>query len=180
MRAVLYLGQALHGVGQHHAALKYLTEARQIHADINYHRELESLITSINAGLVSDAPSPEAESLTDHSESPDQTVVPALTPVPDDVYPSIDKSHAICIGPADRIALGYMEVNSGKYDAAIDSFSQLVQTDCETYLALCGRGSAFALKHDFDAAIADFTRAIEYDDSKADAYKRRGQVTHYG
>ncbi|KAG4987764.1 hypothetical protein JHK85_030747 [Glycine max] len=42
--------------------------------------------------------------------------------------------------------------------------------------ALIGRGTAYAFKRELDAAMADFSKAIEFNPSAGEAWKRRGQA----
>ncbi|KAG6545276.1 hypothetical protein Mapa_013389 [Marchantia paleacea] len=75
-----------------------------------------------------------------------------------------------------RIARGIAEVNSGKYDKAVDIFTQLDKENIGSTSALIGRGTAYAFQRKLDLAIADFSKAIELDPKALEAWKRRGQA----
>jgi tetratricopeptide (TPR) repeat protein len=75
-----------------------------------------------------------------------------------------------------RIAVGYLFVNTGNYPAAISFFTQMLKDNPAILAAYLGRGSAYALSGDFDSGIRDFTSAIQRDPKCADAWKRRGQT----
>eukprot|EP01104_Vermistella_antarctica_P011610 TRINITY_DN3259_c0_g1_i1.p1 TRINITY_DN3259_c0_g1~~TRINITY_DN3259_c0_g1_i1.p1 ORF type:complete len:828 (-),score=152.43 TRINITY_DN3259_c0_g1_i1:364-2847(-) len=78
-------------------------------------------------------------------------------------------------GIDEKIALGYLRVNTGNYVAAIRFFSELLQEAPKVVAGYLGRGTAYALSGDLNSAIQDFTRAITLDPSCSDAWKRRGQ-----
>ncbi len=86
------------------------------------------------------------------------------------------RAKSMCIGVEEKLALGNMEVNTGNYQVAIDWFSEILDNDSDCCAAYVGRGSALALMQLQDQAVRDFTRAIDIDDTQAEAFKRRGQV----
>lgn len=93
-------------------------------------------------------------------------------------------------------ALGYLHVNTGNYQKALELFSSLLQQNPNILAAYLGRGTAYALVNQIDAvkkrkfyffqiasinffllkAIKDFTSAIQINSNCTDAWKRRGQV----
>ncbi|KAL3699782.1 hypothetical protein R1sor_017804 [Riccia sorocarpa] len=75
-----------------------------------------------------------------------------------------------------RLARGISEVNSGKYEKAVDIFTQLIKDDLGSAAALIGRGTAYAFQRKLDLAIADFSKAIDLDPKAIEAWKRRGQA----
>ena len=58
----------------------------------------------------------------------------------------------------DLIAYGYLQVNTGKLDVAIDIFRILLRHRKELIGANLGLGSALAMKGMFDDAISAFTK----------------------
>ncbi|RZB78431.1 Suppressor of RPS4-RLD 1 [Glycine soja] len=82
-----------------------------------------------------------------------------------------------------QLSQGIAEVNEGKYAHAISIFDQLQCDTCDILKedpaypeALIGRGTAYAFKRELDAAMADFSKAIEFNPSAGEAWKRRGQA----
>eukprot|EP00026_Physarum_polycephalum_P002160 Phypoly_transcript_02165.p1 GENE.Phypoly_transcript_02165~~Phypoly_transcript_02165.p1 ORF type:complete len:924 (+),score=154.83 Phypoly_transcript_02165:113-2884(+) len=76
----------------------------------------------------------------------------------------------------EKIALGYLQVNTGNYSTAIELFSELLKTNPKVVAAYLGRGTALALSGSVDKAIADFSLGIEVDKTCVDAWKRRGHA----
>jgi tetratricopeptide (TPR) repeat protein len=62
----------------------------------------------------------------------------------------------------------------GRYDRAIDDFSEALRLDPANALAYFGRAAAFNAKGDFDTALADSTEAVRLAPQLADAYCERG------
>lgn len=75
----------------------------------------------------------------------------------------------------EKIALGYLQVNTGNFMKAIELFTSLLQKNPRIVAAYLGRGTAFALVGNLDQAIMDFTAAIQVSPNTVDAWKRRGQ-----
>ncbi|RYQ80817.1 hypothetical protein Ahy_Scaffold1g106965 isoform H [Arachis hypogaea] len=83
-----------------------------------------------------------------------------------------------------RLSRGIAEVNEGNYGHAISIFDQvqfcppqqILNEDPAYPEALIGRGTAYAFKRELDSAIADFTKAIQFNPSAGEAWKRRGQA----
>ena len=76
----------------------------------------------------------------------------------------------------DLISTGYLRVNTGQYDKAIEIFSKLLEYRNDLIGPYLGIGSALALSGDFDNAILAFTAAININPTIADSWKRRGQT----
>ena len=76
----------------------------------------------------------------------------------------------------DLIAFGYLQVNTGNLDVAIDLFKVLLRFRRDMIAPMLGLGSALALKGVYDEAITYFSKAITSDPSQADSWKRRGQT----
>ena len=76
----------------------------------------------------------------------------------------------------ERIARGYLFVNTERHTEAIDAFTSIIQEHPNVCAPYLGRGSSYAFLGQLRPALADFTKAIELDGSLADAYKRRAQV----
>ncbi|POO00767.1 N-terminal acetyltransferase A, auxiliary subunit [Trema orientale] len=75
-----------------------------------------------------------------------------------------------------RLSRGIAEVNEGKYAHAVTIFDQLLKEDPNYPEALIGRGTALAFQRELEAAIADFTKAIQINQAACEAWKRRGQA----
>ncbi|XP_043709211.1 suppressor of RPS4-RLD 1-like [Telopea speciosissima] len=77
-----------------------------------------------------------------------------------------------------RLARGIAQVNEGKFAYAVSIFDQILKENPTYPEALIGRGTAYAFQGELDAAIADFTKAIEFEcnPSTGEAWKRRGQA----
>ncbi|KAM1733374.1 hypothetical protein EV1_018569 [Malus domestica] len=75
-----------------------------------------------------------------------------------------------------RLSRGIAEVNEGKYAHAITIFDKILKEDSNYPEALIGRGTAYAFQRELEAAIADFTKAMESNPSACEAWKRRGQA----
>jgi len=75
----------------------------------------------------------------------------------------------------EKIALGYLHVNTGRYKEGIQIFNAILSTDPKIIAGYLGRGTAFALQGELDQAILDFSTAIDIDPNCVDARKRRGQ-----
>ena len=58
----------------------------------------------------------------------------------------------------DMILLGNLHVNEGRYDIAIEIFSEILQNNRNNAQALLGRGTAYALKRSLESALRDFSR----------------------
>lgn len=74
--------------------------------------------------------------------------------------------------------MGYLFVNTGRLEQALECFSQLIKilSPRIPLAALLGRGTAYALKGMLIEAVEDFSDAIKSDPKCADAWKRRGQA----
>ena len=84
--------------------------------------------------------------------------------------------HGVGIARVDeQIAIGYLQVNTGKYEEGIKLFTALIQDDPKLFAAYLGRGTAFALLGQLEAAVQDFSRAIDIDPVNSDPWKRRAQ-----
>eukprot|EP01114_Cavostelium_apophysatum_P012936 TRINITY_DN3022_c0_g1_i3.p1 TRINITY_DN3022_c0_g1~~TRINITY_DN3022_c0_g1_i3.p1 ORF type:complete len:752 (-),score=181.03 TRINITY_DN3022_c0_g1_i3:565-2820(-) len=76
----------------------------------------------------------------------------------------------------EKIALGYLHVNTGNYVLGMDIFTTLLKKNPQIVAAYLGKGTAHALMGDLDSAVADFSAAITLNPSLVDAWKRRGQT----
>jgi len=76
----------------------------------------------------------------------------------------------------EQIALGYLQVNTGRYKEGMDIFNRLLKKDKKLIAAYLGRGTAYALQGNLTAACNDFGSAIEIEPNVSDAWKRRGQT----
>jgi tetratricopeptide (TPR) repeat protein len=75
-----------------------------------------------------------------------------------------------------KIALGYLHVNTGNFGPGIKLFSELIAKNPRIVAAFLGRGTAYALSGQLDLAIEDFTSSLKIDPECVDALKRRGQT----
>ena len=86
-------------------------------------------------------------------------------------------SHGIGNASTDeQIALGYLQVNTGRYKEGMEIFNNLLKRDKKLIAAYLGRGTAYALQGNLSGACKDFSQAIEIDPNCSDAWKRRGQT----
>jgi tetratricopeptide (TPR) repeat protein len=76
----------------------------------------------------------------------------------------------------DLIGLAYILINTSNYETAEFIFKELLEYRVDLPSAYIGLGSLRAMKKQFDAAIQDFSTALQYDSTIADAWKRRGQT----
>jgi tetratricopeptide (TPR) repeat protein len=76
----------------------------------------------------------------------------------------------------EQIALGYLQVNTGRYKEGMEIFNRLLKKDKKLIAAFLGRGTAYALQGNLTAACNDFGHALEIDPNVSDAWKRRGQT----
>ena len=77
----------------------------------------------------------------------------------------------------ERIARGYLQVNTGKLAEAVTIFNGLIGEFTPPPIgALLGRGTAFAIAGNLTQAVTDFSAAIEVDKKCYEAWKRRGQA----
>ena len=74
------------------------------------------------------------------------------------------------------IAVGYLHVNTGNLQRAVEIFSRLNEVRGDLVASYLGLGSSLALLGRFAEAIQSFSSAISIDPTVADAYKRRGQT----
>ena len=74
------------------------------------------------------------------------------------------------------IAVGYLHVNTGNQQLAMEIFSRLNEVRTDLVASYLGLGSSLALMGRFVEAIHSFSTAISIDPTVADAYKRRGQT----
>jgi len=75
----------------------------------------------------------------------------------------------------EKIAWGYLHVNTGSYAKGINLFNSLLKSNPRIVGAYLGRGTAYALCGKLQQAISDFSTAIEIDPKCVDGWKRRGQ-----
>ncbi|URE00097.1 Tetratricopeptide repeat protein [Musa troglodytarum] len=82
-----------------------------------------------------------------------------------------------------RLSRGISQVNEGNYDQAVSIFDQILRETPEYPEALIGRGTAYAFQRELDAAIADFTmaiedltKALEFEPNSPDVLHERGIV----
>ncbi|XP_020537233.1 suppressor of RPS4-RLD 1 isoform X2 [Jatropha curcas] len=107
------------------------------------------------------------------------------TDVPNEASDEANKSKKFCVTKISktksvtvdfRLSRGIAQVNEGRYASAISIFNQILR-EYPTYPeALIGRGTAFAFQRELEAAIADFSKAIESNPLAGEAWKRRGQA----
>ena len=76
----------------------------------------------------------------------------------------------------EQIAMGYLQVNTGRYKEGMEIFNRLLKKDKKLIAAYLGRGTAYALQGNLTAACNDFGQAIEIEPNVSDAWKRRGQT----
>ncbi|RYG96667.1 tetratricopeptide repeat protein, partial [archaeon] len=74
------------------------------------------------------------------------------------------------------VALGYLEINAGHYDRALEILDFVIKHEPNAVSAWIGRGSVFAMQRKLIEAISDFSLAIKQMPSIAEAWKRRGQT----
>ncbi|ELR17609.1 tetratricopeptide repeat domain containing protein [Acanthamoeba castellanii str. Neff] len=75
----------------------------------------------------------------------------------------------------EKIAMGYLHVNTGNFPQAIKLFNVLVNLYPKLVAAYLGRGTAYALSGHLSTAVEEFSAAIKIDDTCMEAWKRRGQ-----
>ena len=96
------------------------------------------------------------------------------------VIKNLIKVESSCLRLDDKIGLGQMKINTGNYKEAIEWFTNIIDNECfdQSKLFVCHmcRGSSHAFLNECDLAIREFSRAIDIDDTKAEAFKRRGQT----
>jgi tetratricopeptide (TPR) repeat protein len=76
----------------------------------------------------------------------------------------------------EKIALGYLQVNTGKYRQGVQYFDMLLKSHPRLVAAYLGRGTAYALLGDLVKATEDFSSALDIDPKCMDGWKRRGQT----
>ena len=76
-----------------------------------------------------------------------------------------------------KLAVGYLQVNSGKANEARNTFQKIMDTVSPVPLAAyLGYGTACAISGDLMESIKKFSMAIKEYSNSADAWKRRGQA----
>ena len=76
-----------------------------------------------------------------------------------------------------QIAVGFLQVNTGKIPEALMTFQSIINsTNPAPLAAILGKGTALALSGEYKHAISDFTSAIQLYPNSEDAWKRRGQA----
>jgi len=76
----------------------------------------------------------------------------------------------------ERIALGYLKVNTGRLHEGIRMFTELITAHPNLVAAYLGRGTAHAIQGRFTEAIRDFSVALRVDPECSEGWKRRGQT----
>ena len=78
---------------------------------------------------------------------------------------------------------GMIEHNVDKnYKKAVEYYTTLIDNLKNPYkpeVIYCNRGEGYLLQHDYDAAINDFSKAIDIDPTYIGAYKRRAEIYFY-
>jgi len=65
---------------------------------------------------------------------------------------------------------------NGKYDLAINEYSDVISLDPNFVLAYVNRGCIYSDRNEYDMAIRDYTEAIRLDPTEASAYLGRGGI----
>ncbi|MDR2035028.1 MAG: tetratricopeptide repeat protein [Helicobacteraceae bacterium] len=78
-----------------------------------------------------------------------------------------------CVAPS-AYEQGLEARKSGKFQEAIEQFSNAIKEDPNNVEAYIRRGRSYANIKDYSRAIADFNQAIRIDSSNANAYHSRG------
>lgn len=89
-----------------------------------------------------------------------------------------DLRNAITINPNDALAwsnLGLAYHELGQFDSAIKTYEKAIQLTPNAQV-LFQRGNAHYANHSYDAAIADYSKAVELDNGFARAYLNRGMA----
>ncbi|MDJ0800339.1 MAG: tetratricopeptide repeat protein [Calothrix sp. MO_167.B12] len=107
---------------------------------------------------------PKQKSLSSIIPSNIQTVKPVFSHINKNNYPNIKQGEEL--------------FNQGKYQAAIDVFSQLLHNQKSNTELYYQRGLARYEIGDYEGAIADYTQAIQINSYHAQAYKKSG-LTRY-
>jgi tetratricopeptide (TPR) repeat protein len=74
----------------------------------------------------------------------------------------------------ETFAEGQYAFVSGKYEEAIDRFSEALESNKDEPILYLSRGVAYVRMKELEKAIRDFTRTIELDDNNVRAYYYRG------
>jgi len=77
------------------------------------------------------------------------------------------------------IALGNSDLRNGELEAAIKSFSSVIQFDKSNILAYEGRATAYFRNGDMQRAISDYSHVIAIDPTNANAFLNRGNLYRY-
>jgi tetratricopeptide (TPR) repeat protein len=86
-------------------------------------------------------------------------------------------NHGVGVPEIDeRIALGYLKVNTGNLEEGIRMFSGLIADRPDLVAAYLGRGTALAIQRHFVEAVSDFSAALRVDSKCGEGWKRRGQT----
>lgn len=73
---------------------------------------------------------------------------------------------------------GYRYLEAGQYEDAINSFSEVLEVNGESYEAYLGLGGAHFCAGNYTDALLAYDEAISADRSKSATYLRRGNVLH--
>eukprot|EP00727_Mastigamoeba_balamuthi_P006759 m51a1_g2703 putative tetratricopeptide repeat (843) ;mRNA; r:807055-809826 len=146
--AYLVKGRALSKQGKHQAAVDTWRAGAGIAGDFETRHELRQLAS---------AAEPTTTAPGDCDAAVDEVAAKGLV------------QHGVGDAELDKmIAIGYLLVNTGQFDKAIEHFSAMLARNDRLVAAYLGRGTAHALR--------DFGRAIAIDQKCADAWLRRGQA----
>ncbi|KAL2652061.1 hypothetical protein R1flu_020189 [Riccia fluitans] len=194
LQAYLYKGQALAAMGKHQESVEVWRKGYEICAgqptDLQLLLQLHSLVTQESLSSEKENTSSETVATNPSKDTGKNQPVEkpsgncgtlsfaAITDKEEKLQEKKETSqgHVRRLSVELRLARGISEVNSGKYEKAVDIFTQLIKDDLGSTSALIGRGTAYAFQRKLDLAIADFSKAIELDPTALEAWKRRGQA----
>jgi Flp pilus assembly protein TadD len=115
---------------------------------------------------VSPTPSDTPTSTPSATPTPTETASPTPSPT---LTPTVDPTQI-----ASLIEDGAAFSDAGRYDRAIEAFSQAIALDSNSVNALFGRGTSYFDSEQYELAIEDFNRVIDLDSSNEPAYFNRG------
>eukprot|EP01103_Thecamoeba_quadrilineata_P021503 TRINITY_DN98_c0_g2_i1.p1 TRINITY_DN98_c0_g2~~TRINITY_DN98_c0_g2_i1.p1 ORF type:complete len:481 (-),score=80.93 TRINITY_DN98_c0_g2_i1:1441-2883(-) len=164
-RAHVEKGKALYALNKIDEAKQVWMEGSTMFGDVYMYEELQSLLNQTNRPLDTGQKIPDCNPKL-HTDQMASSAIAARGLVQHGVgRTEIDE----------KIAFGYLQVNTGNLLKGIAIFNDLIKTDPKIIAAYLGRGTSLALQGQLQMAINDFTSAIEIQPTCVDAWKRRGQ-----